>query len=63
MRRHDAVGVRGITNSVLALRFALRKYCLGSSDGGSESVTLSARERRLCAVGVRAISGSYFRTC
>lgn len=25
-RRHDAVGVRGITNSALALCFRLRKY-------------------------------------
>lgn len=36
--------------------------CRRSSDGGSQSVTLAAR-RRSCAVGVRAISGSYFRLC
>lgn len=35
---------------------------ISTTDGGSRSVTISAR-RRSFAVGVRAITGSYFQPC
>lgn len=57
-RRHSEKNYKQYACAVVQVT----QICLRSSDGGSQSVILSAW-RRLCAVGVRAISGSYFRLC